>query len=251
MPPHLHELEPAHAAPPDAPRGDLLRELGVAAVATALVTAVSYAAPEQWAATAVGLCFLALTFALLGRQDAEGLRAHGLSLGGLLDPEPIDVRRVLREAGEALAWAVAAFAVIVPPFWIGFRVWFSPSHALEPLALVPSLDLVLGQLLVIALPEEAFFRGYLQTRLDRCFPNRWSVGGAEIGVSLVLTSAIFAVGHLLTLVNPTRLAVFFPSLLFGWLRARTGGIGAAVVFHALCNLLSASLARAYGFGGGS
>jgi membrane protease YdiL (CAAX protease family) len=230
---------------------ELLKLLGVAAFATSLVTAVSYAAPERWAATAVGLCFLALTFALLGRQDAEGLRAHGLSLGGLLDPEPIDPRRVLRETGEALAWAVAAFAVIVPPFWIGFRVWFTPSHPLEPMALLPSLDLVLGQLLVIALPEEAFFRGYLQSRLDRCFTKRISVGGAEIGPSLVLTSAIFAVGHLLTLVNPTRLAVFFPSLLFGWLRARTGGIGAAVVFHALCNLLSASLARAYGFGGAS
>jgi uncharacterized protein len=238
VPPLPQELEHGEVAPPDARPGELRRVLGVAAGATALVTAVSYGVPEKWAATAVGLCFLALTFALLGRQDAEGLRVHGLSLGGLLDPEPIDFRRVLREAGEALVWAVAAFAIVVPPFWIGFRVWFSPSHSLEPFALLPSLDLVLGQLLVIALPEEAFFRGYLQSRLDRCFPKRISVAGAEVGASLVLTSAIFALGHLLTLTNPTRLAVFFPSLLFGWLRARTGGIGAAFVFHALCNLLS-------------
>jgi len=249
VPPLPHELEPPHAARRDARRGDLLRELGVAAGATALVTAVSYGVPDKWAATAVGLCFLAMSFALLGRQDAEGLRAHGLSLGGLLDPEPIDPRRVLREAAEALAWAVAAFVVILPPFWIGFRVWFSPREALDPFALLPSLDLALGQLLVIALPEEAFYRGYLQSRLDRCFTKRWSLGGAEIGPSLVITSAVFAAGHLLTLVNPTRLAVFFPSLLFGWLRARTGGIGAAFVFHALCNLLSASLSRAYGLGG--
>lgn len=251
MTPLRHELDQPAAASHRAPRGDLARELGVALGATALVTAVSYGVPDKWAATAVGLCFLALSFALLRREDAEGLRAHGLSLGGLLDPEPIDVRRVLREAGEALAWAVATFAVIVPPFWIGFRVWFSPAQGLEPLALLPSLDLVLGQLLVIALPEEAFFRGYLQTRLDRCLPKRWNVAGAEVGASLVVTSAIFAVGHLLTLVNPTRLAVFFPSLLFGWLRARTGGIGAAFVFHALCNLLSAALSRAYGLGGAS
>ena len=45
--------------------------------------------------------------------------------------------------------------------------------------------------------------------------------------------------------HPARLAVFFPALLFGWLRARTGGIGASVVFHALCNLFSATLARGY------
>jgi membrane protease YdiL (CAAX protease family) len=42
------------------------------------------------------------------------------------------------------------------------------------------------------------------------------------------------------------LSVFFPSLLFGWLRARTGGIGASVFFHALCNLFAAYLARSYG-----
>jgi membrane protease YdiL (CAAX protease family) len=42
--------------------------------------------------------------------------------------------------------------------------------------------------------------------------------------------------------------VFFPALLFGWLRARTGGIGAPVVFHALCNLFADYLAKSYGFG---
>jgi membrane protease YdiL (CAAX protease family) len=35
---------------------------------------------------------------------------------------------------------------------------------------------------------------------------------------------------------------------FGWLRARTGGVGAPVAFHALCNLLSESLMRGTGLG---
>jgi membrane protease YdiL (CAAX protease family) len=43
-----------------------------------------------------------------------------------------------------------------------------------------------------------------------------------------------------------RLAVFFPALLFGWLRARTGGIGASVLFHASCNLYALLLGRGYG-----
>jgi membrane protease YdiL (CAAX protease family) len=42
--------------------------------------------------------------------------------------------------------------------------------------------------------------------------------------------------------------VFFPSLVFGWLRAKTGGIGAAVLFHAACNIFSAYLSAGY-FGG--
>ncbi|HEV8550364.1 MAG TPA: CPBP family glutamic-type intramembrane protease, partial [Polyangiaceae bacterium] len=39
-----------------------------------------------------------------------------------------------------------------------------------------------------------------------------------------------------------------PALLFGWLRARTRGIGASVALHALCNLFASYLARSYGLG---
>jgi membrane protease YdiL (CAAX protease family) len=72
------------------------------------------------------------------------------------------------------------------------------------------------------------------------------VAGVRFGPGLLLTSAIFAAGHLLTELNPGRLAVFFPSLLFGLLRARTGGIGASLLFHAMCNVLSWYLLHGYG-----
>jgi membrane protease YdiL (CAAX protease family) len=64
----------------------------------------------------------------------------------------------------------------------------------------------------------------------------------------VVTSAVFALGHLATELNPNRLAVFFPALLFGWLRSRTRGVGASITLHALCNLFASYLARSYGFG---
>jgi membrane protease YdiL (CAAX protease family) len=38
--------------------------------------------------------------------------------------------------------------------------------------------------------------------------------------------------------NVQRLAVFFPALVFGWMRARTGSILAGATFHALCNLFA-------------
>ena len=54
-----------------------------------------------------------------------------------------------------------------------------------------------------------------------------------------ITSAVlFALGHVLVDFNPQRLAVFFPALVFGWMRARTGSLAAGAMFHALCNLLS-------------
>jgi membrane protease YdiL (CAAX protease family) len=41
--------------------------------------------------------------------------------------------------------------------------------------------------------------------------------------------------------------VFFPALVFGWLRSRTRGVGAGLVFHALCNLFASYLSQSYGF----
>ena len=60
-------------------------------------------------------------------------------------------------------------------------------------------------------------------------------------------AALFAAGHLCTEFNPGRLAVFFPALVFGFLRARTRGVGAGIVFHALCNLFASYLGQSYGF----
>ena len=51
---------------------------------------------------------------------------------------------------------------------------------------------------------------------------------------------------MLTIRHPSRLAVFFPALVFGWLRRRTGGVGAPVVFHAACNVFASALGRGYG-----
>jgi membrane protease YdiL (CAAX protease family) len=70
--------------------------------------------------------------------------------------------------------------------------------------------------------------------------------GAQLGWSTPVTSAVFALGHFLTEPHPQRLAVFFPSLLFCWLRSRTGGIGAAILLHAMANLFSSTLGRSYG-----
>jgi membrane protease YdiL (CAAX protease family) len=99
-------------------------------------------------------------------------------------------------------------------------------------------NLIMLQLLLVALPEELFYRGYLQTRLDGMVGRERMVFGVSVNVtSIVLTSALFALGHIITIWHPARLAVFFPSLIFGWMRRATGGILAPILFHAACNLL--------------
>ncbi len=233
-----------HASGPT-PRAGLGQVLGVAAAVTALATALSYLLPDSWAATGVGFTFLLASYWLVIRNDdTEQIREFGLSLGGLLEAGPLSAARMLRATLSALGYALAAALVIYPCFWFGFRIWWHVEE-FHPAPLGPVLADALGQLLVIALPEEAFYRGYLQTSLERELPPKLSIFGTRVGWGLLLTSAIFAVGHLFTELNAARLAVFFPSLVFGLLRARTKGIGASILFHAMCNLFSAYLARSY------
>jgi membrane protease YdiL (CAAX protease family) len=233
----------AHGA--TTPPAGLWRSLGVAALVTLVATAESYFLPDSWAATAVGFTFLAATYWLVIRSDdVERIREFGLSLGGLLEPGPLLVSRLLRCALLALGHALAAALIIYPVFWLGFRIWWKVG-AFHPAPFGPMFSDALGQLLVIALPEEAFYRGYLQTSLERDLNKTISIFGTRVGWGLVLTSAIFAAGHLFTELNAARLAVFFPSLVFGLLRARTKGIGASVAFHAMCNLFSAYLLHSY------
>jgi membrane protease YdiL (CAAX protease family) len=228
--------------------GDALSEaLWVALDLTMGVAAIAAALPLGLHTTAVGFSFLAATWLLVWRRDDDRVRAAGLALGGLVIPGKIDFRGLARSAGTAAGWAAIVSAIVSVPFYFGWRLWWGPtlpfSLAARPLEAV---DELLGQVFVIALPEEAFYRGYLQSRFDDAWSPRWNVLGARVGPGLFAASGIFALGHLATLQLPARLAVFFPALVFGWLRARTGGIGASVLFHAFCNVYSEILGRGYG-----
>lgn len=149
-----------------------------------------------------------------------------------------------------LAFAVAAL-LVVPLFSAAYSLYLThicphlpawlarclPAQTRE-LRLPPQLGtLALSQLLVVALPEEFFFRGYLQGRLMQVLP---------LAAHLPLTAALFALGHLLVTLEPGTLAVFFPGLLFGLLRHRTGSVLAGTLLHALCNLLIDILHRSLG-----
>jgi len=235
----------------------LVRPLCITAGVTALVALSSYALPGEWQSTGVGFCLLVATYLLVLRHDASTIRHYGLGLGGIFEPVPLDPRRILVAIGLSLLYALLAALVFFPLFWVGFVLWWQPSRdfAWPPL---PAVESVLTQVLGIAMPEEMFYRGYAQTALDDAGKWRVRVLGADIGAGLVLSSFIFAIGHVLTTGHPARLSVFFPSLVFGWLRARTpragwgarapeerGGIGAPVAFHAACNIFSAFLTDAY------
>jgi membrane protease YdiL (CAAX protease family) len=95
----------------------------------------------------------------------------------------------------------------------------------------------------VAFSEEFFYRGYLTLRLEERWPPATRILGAPIGRAAMLAAALFAVGHLLE-PAPWRLAVFFPALVFAWLRARTGTVVGAAVCHFVFNVWLLLLERA-------
>jgi len=235
-------------------RGPALREAAIAAVVvTGAVTAASWLLPKSAGGTVVGFLFLAATWTLVWRRDDETVKRYGLSLGGVVLPGTLAFRPLLRSIAVALAWALGFAAVVFVPFYFGWHFYFARAIGEAAFGLRLNSDTmneVLTNFVVVALPEEAFYRGYLQSRLDEAWPRRLRIAGAAIGPSVLVTSVVFALGHFATRPDPARLAVFFPSLLFGWLRARTGGIGAPLVFHALCNIYSSLLSTGFHLEGG-
>ena len=213
-----------------------------------------------WATVILGLA----AFALVGRVvPFVGSLVGALAVAAFLwAPSPLLERRSqdahdagwrFDRLGSEVLYGVGACAVVLPPFALGFwlfvqalpalpvelRGMLAPyvvqAHALRMPALTFDLLGRIAGNAAVALAEEFFYRGYLTLRLEERWPPRHRVLGAPLGRAALLTAALFALGHLLE-PAPWRLAVFFPALLFAWLRARTGTIVAAALCHWLCNV---------------
>lgn len=97
-----------------------------------------------------------------------------------------------------------------------------------------SYSLLILQLFFVALPEEVFFRGYLQEK----------IGNNLKGVLAV--SFLFALGHIATRclleglngsVCGQDLLTFFPSVVMGFLYAVSGTLWGNIAFHFLANIV--------------
>jgi uncharacterized protein len=149
--------------------------------------------------------------------------------------------RALREAGVVLA-------IVGMPWFIGYHLYQTLFFGFEPGLVMPAepLTLIAYQLFFVAIPEEFFYRGYMQTRLNEVFERRFLLFGIPFSHSLWITSLLFAFGHSLVVLRWWHFATFFPGLLFGLLRERTGGVMAGAFFHAACNILVVWLDTVYG-----
>ncbi|HET8538875.1 MAG TPA: MXAN_2755 family glutamic-type intramembrane protease [Anaeromyxobacter sp.] len=254
MQPQSHTAR--HPAPP--PR-ELVRTWALAVGGLALAKLVSLAEPTGLlAANLAGVAaflFIVLPDARV-RARGEAWADYGVPLHGLRDA------RTWRAFGRGALVALGIAAVVFPLFAAGFwayvelvpRLPAGLARALAPYVGAPDLAprlpdrvalLALVQLVVVALPEEMFYRGWMQTAWARSAPGRGvTVLGARLGAGFLWTQLLFAAGHLVVL-QPWRLGTFFPGLLFGWARERTGSVAAPVVLHALSNLFIATLEASF------
>jgi len=138
-----------------------------------------------------------------------------------------------RRLGRGLGDGLLAAAVLIPPFL--FAVLLLGRLSLGGLSLPMLAREVPFQIFAVAVPEEFFFRGFLQRAFERG-RRKVRILGAECGLGLVAASVLFALAHLAMQLDPAALLVFFPSLAFGWLYARRGSIAGGAIFHAACNL---------------
>ncbi|MBA3818486.1 MAG: CPBP family intramembrane metalloprotease [Deltaproteobacteria bacterium] len=182
-------------------------------------------------------------------------RTRTLSSGETLDDYGFHAEPIAR----GLVTAACAIAAIFPLFALGYFAFYEIACNSELLSnLVPRgmcsrygglaglhapeltwklAEFCAVQLVVVALPEELFFRGFLLGLLEQRFPPKYRVLGGGIGWALVISALAFAVIHLPKDGDPRALATFFPGLLFGWMRSATGSILASTVTHAGSNIL--------------
>ena len=144
------------------------------------------------------------------------------------DPDPLESFALTRWPRPPHGPAAVLLLVILPLYTL-IAVGPLGLGAAKPPALLELPALFLSQALGVALAEELFFRGALQSSLERRFGPRQG---------LVLSALLFALAHVGTELAFARLLVFFPGLLFGWLRQRSDSLWPSVVMHAACNVVA-------------
>jgi membrane protease YdiL (CAAX protease family) len=146
---------------------------------------------------------------------------------------------------KSIARALLAAIIIFPVYIAGFYIYMKHVYGLDVVFSITglihqpqSLIFSLNTLFMVAIPEEVFYRGYLQSELRQCDKQKINLFGVKTGVSFLILNALFAAGHLIVIPDISRLAVFFPGLVFSWLREKDDNIAGSIIFHWLSDVLS-------------
>lgn len=181
----------------------------------------------DWTLAVVPLLFIYAPVALCAHREVDSY-SYRLSIPAFRD---------LKAWGRALWLTFKVSLLIWPPFVLGYHLFQTELNGFSPVYNIPNElhVLIAYQIFFVAIPEEFFYRGYFQTRLNEVYPRKFLIFGTPIGWGSVLACLFFAFGHSLVLFQWWHFATFFPGMIFAWMRERTGGVVAGALFHAVCN----------------
>lgn len=153
-----------------------------------------------------------------------------------------------REFFSSLKTLLWTLLVIAPPLFLAnhfFQEYFFQTHYVSSSKNSSLWGIFFFHVLVVAFPEEFFFRGYLLKRFQNYFQDTFTFLGVPTGKGFFLTALVFAMSHSFITLRWWHFSIFFPALVFGWLRVKTKGLFAPILFHALSNVFSAWVALHY------
>lgn len=211
------------------------------------------AASIQWMAVPAVLVTAALVPAWLRKREFPPLGLPGKGAGTLLATDRIGGPLSSRPENpptsrRTIAGTVAIACVCVfPAFFLGLWVLTLLNVPVPLRPIVPErqgwLAWLLYQFFYVAVAEEVFFRGYVQSNALQWLSGRsrrpWP--GPQ-GLAIVISAGCFALAHVIVQGQITPILTFLPGLVLGWLFLRTGSLLAPILFHGLANVSYAAMA---------
>ena len=128
-------------------------------------------------------------------------------------------------------WQFYLCLLLGPLFWLGLT-FFMPTQARDFTA---QIDLVRWLMLIILYPvlEEFVFRGLVLEWLHKRLARR-RLG--LLSLANLLTSVLFVAVHFIAQPWYWALLVFFPSLVFGYMKERHNSLISPIILHSTYNL---------------
>jgi membrane protease YdiL (CAAX protease family) len=203
-------------------------------------------ASGSWLSTIIICLHIALPIYIIDRYKLKprDFNLYAYNLESLLDKilptrhkaQSPDYAGLKHELYSSLKLLVA---ILVPySLCYYFFYWLSAQNKTQEISFVLTFPAwwgytLLTQIFAVALPEEFFYRGFLQSSLQQKLP---------LSPAIIITNLFFALGHFVGNLDPSRLLTFFPGLVFSWLAYRYRSLFSAILFHAIFNIVSQVLA---------
>ena len=143
-----------------------------------------------------------------------------------------------REGLKLFLWVTVATLVLYPPLFFAYNLGFMHRALATPTTneLMKAVTKGLIAIAVAAIPEEFFFRGYIQEHVFSHFDKKIL---KIVSLKNLFTSLLFGLVHALAFLDITRAATFFPSLLFGLFTEKSRGrIFYSISYHVVSNIMA-------------